>query len=112
MACSRNEEGRVLLGGPEGVRRRHPDVQTVYAQHLRLVPYRGCCHTLEDTTHLRECPSQYFVRGQVVVTGAVDFMLGSARMVMREDTVSSDRTFENETRLNPRPARNLGDWLF
>jgi hypothetical protein len=98
-------EGQVVLGLDYG----YSNVQTVYARNMRLVPYRGCCGTLEDSTHLPECPSHYFVTGQVVVAGAVDFMLGSARMVMREDTVSSDRTFENETRLNPRKAE---DWVF
>lgn len=83
----------------------------VYALNMRLIPYRGCCETLPGLRHRPGCPSAYFVAGQRVVRPQLNFaddpfghfsddQFGRAPMQMLEDRVSSDRTFENETRLH------------
>ena len=70
-----------------------------------LTPYRKCCSSLAGTPHLRGCGVYYFADGQTVIKPDVEWALGpgrvwpqSSRLRIKEDTVSGDRTFENETR--------------
>lgn len=101
------EEGRILLGGPEGVRRRHPEafmeagIDFGYdARALALMPHRWCCGGLPTDRHLDGCPTNFFAEGQTVIKPDVNLTdpWGRARLRIAEDRVSSDRTFENETR--------------
>lgn len=93
------DEGRILLGGPEGVRRRHPDA---FAAGIDFGYYRTCCGTTPGSPHWKGCGTYFFADGQTVIKP--DFytteLWGPARLRIREDTVASDRTFENETRLH------------
>lgn len=62
--------------------------------------YRTCCSTAPGSPHWKGCGTNFFAEGQVFVKPDFNPMdpCGPARLRIREDTVASDRTFENETR--------------
>lgn len=77
------------------------------ARALALIPHRWCCGGLPTDAHLSGCPTNFFAEGQTVIKPDMEWSLGpgsiwpaSTRLRIREDKASSDRTFENETRLH------------
>lgn len=83
----------------------HPtNVPMVFARHLKFIPYRSCCETLPGFAHSSHCGAHYFAEGQTVIKGEgwirgpQNILMVEPRYRLKEDTVSSDRTFENETR--------------
>ena len=70
------------------------------ARALALIPHRWCCGGLPTDRHLNRCPTNFFAEGQTVIKPDLNVMdpWGRARLRIAEDRVSSDRTFENETR--------------
>lgn len=77
--------------------------QVVEGRSMRLIPYRTCCHSLMGLdAHEPHCAAKYFADGQRVVRRGWhnDHPFGNPPLRIKPDTVSSDRTFENETRLH------------
>lgn len=76
------------------------EAQVVEVCNMRLVPYRQCCNTVPGSPHWQGCGTYFFVEGQTIIKPEFNPMdpWGPARLRIREDTVASDRTFENETR--------------
>lgn len=90
-----------------GIDYGYEDVQTVVVKDMRLIPYRKCCATLPGSVHWSHCATNYFAEGQTVLKPDIRWELGPGRvwpfstgLRIKEDAVSSDRTFENETRLH------------
>lgn len=103
----------------------HPtNVPMVFARHMRLMPLESCVYEGEmDWLRAQQVrgyeqaitnpnpPSlaerMYFADGQTVIKREAGFSTGPGRVYwgpdqlrVKEDTASSDRTFENETRLH------------
>lgn len=84
----------------------HPtNMPMVFARHVNLMPYRSCCKTLPGLAHTSHCGAHYFADGQTVIKGEGPWVRGPKNILMvepryriKEDALSSDRTFENETR--------------
>jgi hypothetical protein len=77
-------------------------MERMYAVNMRLIPYRSCCDSLFGLdAHLSSCMSRFFADGQRVVKPSIAglaYPWERAPLRVCEDTGSSDRTFENETR--------------
>jgi len=96
------------VNGPTGI---------VSAINMRLTPYRWCCESLVGYKHWAHCKFfQYFGDGQAVTQMDKPFPNFGKRYRIEEPVSVGDRTFENETKLNPRKARRPrsydNDWLF
>lgn len=66
-----------------------------------LIGQRECCLSWPGEVHQYHCASHYFVDGQVVVKASnFNTFPDGKRLHVMYDTVSNDRTFENETRLH------------
>lgn len=93
---------REQFGGNETQEWGYPPFEPISA----MVPvFRACCTTVIGYPHASYCGVHYFAEGQTVTKREGGFSVGPGRVCwgpaqlrIKEDTVSSDRTFENETR--------------